>query len=123
MSVPVDPRAAPFLGPVPDFGDQRAGDAPAAFLRRSEQVLEITDVCGRRAGVDEEVHDSNKAPVNAGATSVDLVVLLEAAPRLVIVLLRPARASVKRVVAGEQLFPCGAVSRFEPPDRDHAASR
>jgi hypothetical protein len=40
---------------VPDFGDQSARDALAASLRRGEQVLEIAEVRGRRARVEEEV--------------------------------------------------------------------
>jgi hypothetical protein len=56
---------------VLDVGDQRACDALAAGLWRGEQVLEEADVCGRRARVDEEVHDPDEAPVDAGASGVD----------------------------------------------------
>src|SRR6185437_8216381 len=119
MREPVDPRAALFPGPALDFSDQGAGDALATGFRRGEQVLEVADVCGRRARVDEEVHDPDELPVDAGSPGVDSIILLEAAPRLVVVLLRPVRALVERVVAGEQFLPGRAVPRFEPPDRDH----
>jgi hypothetical protein len=63
LGVPIHPAAAARTGPVSHGRNQGASHAPSTRIGRSEQVLQITDIRPRRAGVDEEMCYPNKSAI------------------------------------------------------------
>ena len=108
------------LRPIGDRLDERPRHAPAAYLVRGEQVLQVADIVGRGVSVDQEVRDADQASIEPGTQRVHARVLGEFVPGAVVHRLRQ-RPLVEIHVAAEQHFPLRAVGRFELSDGDHQA--
>src|SRR5215469_10252533 len=106
--------------PVGHSVDQCAGNASAANVWSSEEILEIADIRPRGVGVYKEVSDTDKPVIQLRSECVQASILLKFAPRPV-VHLGWLNSLVEVDVRAEQVFPDSPVGRREFANADHHA--